>query len=88
MKCPYCNKKIKITQILLTKGSIKCSNCDEVFYISKLKLYMPMVLALIVLYTSTILKVYFDVSKNVIYIFFVGFTLIMIVYMIKINPKK
>jgi len=77
-----------MTQILLTKGSIKCSNCDEVFYISKLKLYMPMILSLIVLYTSTILKVYFDVSKNVIYIFFVGFTLIMIVYMIKIKPKK
>jgi len=88
MNCPYCNKKIKMTQILLTKGSIKCSNCDEVFYISKLKLYMPMILSLIVLYTSTILKVYFDVSKNVIYIFFVGFTLIMIVYMIKIKPKK
>lgn len=88
MKCPYCNKKIKITQILLTKGSIKCSNCDEVFYISKLKLYMPMILSLIVLYTSTILKVYFDVSKNVLNIFLVGFTIIMIVYMIKINPKK
>ena len=88
MKCPYCNKKIKMTQIFLTKGSIKCSNCDEVFYISKLKLYIPMILSFVFLYISIILKVYFDISKNVLNISLVGFILIIIVYVINIKPKE
>lgn len=88
MKCPHCNKKFKMTQILLTKGSIKCSNCGEISYISKLKLYIPLILSLVLLYITTILKTYFDINKNICNIFILVFIFIMIGYVMKINPKK
>lgn len=88
MKCPYCNTKVKIIQLLFTKGKIKCSNCNEDFYISKVKLYMPFLLTLIFLYGITMLKINFEINKAVYTSSIIAFVFIMIVYIINIKPKK
>lgn len=88
MKCPYCNTKVKIIQLLFTKGKIKCSNCNEDFYISKVKLYMPFLLTLIFLYGITMLKINFEINKAVYTSSIIAFVFIMIAYIINIKPKK
>ncbi|MFT8352129.1 hypothetical protein [Clostridium saccharoperbutylacetonicum] len=88
MKCPYCNTKVKMIQLLFTKGKIKCSNCNEDFYISKVKLYMTSLLTLIFLYGITMLKINFDINKAVYIGSIIIFAFIMIVYIINIKPEK
>ena len=88
MKCPYCDTNVKMTQLLLTKGKIRCSNCNENFYISKVKIYIPMILSLIFLHAITMLRIYFDINKNIYNIFIIVFVFIMIVYAINIKPRK
>ena len=88
MKCPYCNNKVKLVQLFLTKGTIKCSNCNEIFYISKIKLYLPFAASLIFVFGIAILKNYFDYNKNVYNLSGVLFIFIIILYLVNIKPTK
>jgi len=88
MKCPYCNTNVKLIQLFLTKGTIKCSNCNERFYIAKIKLYLPLIASLIFIYGIAILKNYFDYNKNIYNLLWALFIFITIVYLVNIKPRK
>ena len=88
MKCPYCNNKVKLVQLFLTKGTIKCSNCNEIFYISKIKLYLPFAASLIFIFGIAMLKNYFDYNKNIYNLLEALFIFIAILYVVNIKPVK
>jgi|GEM_PF-2643217 len=88
MKCPYCNNKVKLVQLFLTKGTIKCSNCNEIFYISKIKLYLPFAASLIFIFGIAMLKNYFDYNKNIYNLLEALFIFIAILYVVNIKPLK
>ena len=88
MKCPYCNNKVKLVQLFLTRGTIKCTNCNEKFFISKIKLYLPFVVSLIFVFGIAILKNYFDYNKNIYNLLEALFIFIAILYVVNIKPLK
>ena len=88
MKCPYCNNKVTFKQLLFTKGEIKCSNCNETFYISKIKLYLPLIAFLFFIYGTIMLSDYFSYNKNINIILLVLLFFLGIAYLYNIKPKK
>ena len=88
MKCPYCNNKVKFKQLFLTKGEIKCSNCNETFYISRIKLSLPFIFMLFFNYGTIMLREYFSYNRNIITLLLVLFFFLGSAYLYNIKPKK
>lgn len=88
MKCPHCNNKVKFKQLFLTKGEIKCSNCNETFYISKIKLWIPCIFFLFFNYGTIMLSEYFSYNRKINTLLYILFVFIMLVYLVNIKPKK
>lgn len=88
MKCPYCNNKVTFKQLLFTKGEIKCSNCNKTFYISKIKLYLPLIASLFFIYGTIMLSDYFSYNKNINILLLVLLVFLGIAYLYNIKPKK
>jgi len=88
MKCPYCNNNVKFKQLFFTTGEINCSNCNETFYISKIKLYLPLIVSWFFIYGMKMLSDYFSYNRNINTLLGVLFISIVIVYLVNIKAKK
>ena len=88
MKCPYCNNKVKFKQLLFIKGENKCSNCNETFYISKIKLFLPIILVPFFNYGTIMLREYFSYNRNINTLLLVLFFFLGSAYLYNIKPKK
>ena len=88
MKCPHCNNKVKFKQLFFTTGEITCSNCNKTFYISKIKLYLPLITSWFYIYGTRMFRDYFYYNKNINTLLAILFIFITIVYLVNIKPKK